>query len=149
MAEIVFDYDGTLDKFIGDALMALWGAPIATDEDVENAVRASIRMQQAMKEFNVEAESIIGEGIGVGIGIDCGQVVAGLMGSSKTMNYTVIGSHVNRSARLCGKAAAGDILVSESVYNRVRHEVACTAETPMALKGIDQPVPVYRVTKVD
>jgi adenylate cyclase len=133
MAEIVFDYDGTLDKFIGDALMALWGAPISSDKDVENAVQAAIRMQGAMKEFNIEAEGILGENIGIGVGIDTGQVVAGLMGSSRTMNYTVIGAHVNRSSRLCSAAAAGDVLLSEPVYERVKNLVKCEAIAPLTL----------------
>jgi len=145
MTEIVFDYDGTLDKFIGDALMGLWGAPISGPNDVENAVRAAYRMQQAMREFNVEAEGIIGEHIAIGIGIDVGEAVAGLMGSSRTMNFTVIGSHVNRAARLCSAAKAGEIMVSERVMQRVKGEFSCEATEPMTLKGFDQPVPVYRV----
>ncbi len=145
MAEIVFDYDGTLDKFIGDAVMALWGAPISADSDVVNAVSAAVRMQAAMREFNVEAEAIIGEGIGIGVGIDCGMVVAGLMGSSRTLNYTVIGAHVNRSARLCSAAAAGEVLISETVHERIRNQFRCEAREPMMLKGISKPVPVFRV----
>ncbi len=145
-AEIVFDYEGTLDKFIGDALMALWGAPISGEKDALNATMAAIRMQQAMREFNVEAEAIIGEGIGVGIGIDAGPVVAGLMGSNQTMNYTVIGSHVNRSARLCSAAKAGEIIVSQSVWEEVRDQVPCQALEPIMLKGIAEPVPIYKVT---
>jgi len=145
MVEIVFDYDGTLDKFMGDAIMGLWGAPISSDLDTINAVNAAVRMQQAMKEFNVEAEAILGEGIGIGIGIDCGTVVAGLMGSSKTMNYTVIGAHVNRSSRLCSAAAAGEILISEPVLERVRGQVEADPKEPMVLKGIAKPVPVFSV----
>lgn len=145
MVEIIFDYDGTLDKFMGDAIMALWGAPVSSDMDTINAVNAAIRMQQAMKEFNVKAEAILGEGIGIGIGIDAGQVVAGLMGSSQTMNYTVIGGHVNRCSRLCSAAAAGEILVSDSVYERISNQIHCEAIQPMVLKGIAKPVPVFRV----
>jgi adenylate cyclase len=148
MAEIVFDYDGTLDKFIGDALMALWGAPLSGESDALNAARAAIRMQQAMREFNVEAEAIIGEGIGVGIGIDIGPVVAGLMGSSQTMNYTVIGAHVNRSARLCSAAKPGEIIISKTMWEQVRDEIPCEPLEPMVLKGIAQPVPVFRITGI-
>jgi adenylate cyclase len=149
MAEIVFDYDGTLDKFMGDGMMALWGAPLTCEDDVQNAVHAAQRMQTAMREFNVEAEGIIGEHIGIGIGIDRGRAVAGLMGSSRTMNFTVIGSHVNRSARLCSAARAGEILLSESVYSEIGEEVACEATEPMHLKGFEQPVPVYRIIRND
>ena len=147
MAEIVFDYDGTLDKFIGDALMGLWGAPISYEEDVRNAVHAAIRMQQAMREFNVEAEELVGEHIAIGIGIDTGPAVAGLMGSSRTMNYTVIGSHVNRSSRLCAAAKAGEILLSADVYEQVRNEVDCVHVSSMLFKGFDKPVPVYKVNR--
>ncbi len=146
MAEVVFDYDGTLDKFIGDALMGLWGAPLSTGKDIENAVRAAVRMQAAMREFNVEAEGIIGEHIQIGIGIDSGPVVAGLMGSSRTMNYTVIGSNVNRSARLCSKAKPGEILVSQTVFNALNDMIPCRAVEPMALKGFEKLVPVFSVS---
>lgn len=145
MTEIVFDYDGTLDKFMGDGMMALWGAPISYEEDVLNAVRAATRMQSAMREFNVEAEGIIGEHIGIGIGVDVGESVAGLMGSSRTMNFTVIGSHVNRSARLCAAAKAGEVLVSESVFAEVGNEIPCLAVEPISLKGFDKPQPTYKV----
>jgi adenylate cyclase len=145
MGELVFDYEGTLDKFIGDALMALWGAPVSGDNDAMNATNAAIRMQIAMREFNVEAEGIVGEHIGVGIGIDKGQVVAGLMGSSKTLNYTVIGGHVNRSARLCSAAAPGEVIISESVYADVKDEIECEPLEAMNLKGISKPVLTYRV----
>jgi len=149
MTEIVFDYDGTLDKFIGDALMGLWGAPISNHEDVQNAVRAAYRMQQAMREFNVEAEGIIGEHIGIGIGIDTGEAVAGLMGSSRTMNFTVIGSHVNRAARLCSAAKAGEVMISDTVHRYVCDEFSCAPTEPMLLKGFDQPVPVFRIKPVE
>lgn len=145
MAEVVFDYDGTLDKFIGDALMALWGAPIATAVDTVNAVQAAVRMQEAMREFNVEAEELIGAPIGIGIGIDTGRVVAGLMGSSRTMNYTVIGSYVNRASRLCSNAQAGEILVSDSVVAALQGQVPCDPTAPLSLKGFEKPQAVYRV----
>lgn len=148
MTEVVFDYDGTLDKFMGDGLMALWGAPLSRDDDVANAVQAALRMQSAMREFNVEAEGIIGEHIGIGVGIDRGRAVAGLMGSSRTMNFTVIGSHVNRAARLCSAARAGEVLVSESVFSEIP-DVPCEPTEPMNLKGFDKPVPVYRVLRRD
>lgn len=145
MAEIVFDYDGTLDKFMGDGLMALWGAPITGQEDVLNSVKAAIRMQQAMKEFNVEAETIIGEHIAIGVGIDCGRVVAGLMGSTRTMNYTVIGGHANRSARLCSAAKPGEILVSDSVRELIESSIPSTPVGKIALKGFQNEVLVHRV----
>jgi adenylate cyclase len=98
-----------------------------------------------MKEFNVEAEEVIGEHIAIGIGIDTGGAVAGLMGSSRTMNYTVIGSHVNRSARLCAAARAGEILISQTVREKMDGSVESEPVEPMMLKGFDKPVPVFRV----
>ncbi len=145
MAEVVFDYDGTLDKFIGDALMAIWGAPIASPNDAVNAVQAAIRMQLAMREFNIEAEELIGQPIGIGIGIDFGPVVAGLMGSSRTMNYTVIGSYVNRASRLCSNAGPGEVMVSDSMFRAISGKIACQPATSLHLKGFDQPQAAYKV----
>ncbi len=145
MAEIVFDYDGTLDKFMGDGLMALWGAPITGSADAANAVHAAIRMQQAMKEFNVTAEGIINEHIQIGVGIDCGRVVAGLMGSSRTMNYTVIGSCANRSARLCSAAKPGEVLVSDSIFQAMGPSIPCCPMGTLVLKGFAAEVPVFKL----
>ncbi|MBM4372903.1 MAG: GAF domain-containing protein, partial [Deltaproteobacteria bacterium] len=148
MVEIVFQHQGTLDKFVGDEIMALWGAPISAPEDPIMAVGAAVRMQQHLKALNQRFKAECGEELGVGIGIDTGRVVAGLMGSSRTMSYTVIGQHVNRASRLCSAAKAGEVLISEDTWRLVRSHVICEPVEPLTLKGISKPVPTWRVSDV-
>ncbi len=148
MVEIIFQHQGTLDKFVGDEIMALWGAPISTPEDAVMAVGAAVRMQQHLKVLNQRFSEEFGDVLDVGIGIDTGRVVAGLMGSSRTMSYTVIGQYVNRASRLCSVAKAGEVLISEDTWHLVKDHVICEPMEPLKLKGISRPVPTWRVTDV-
>ena len=145
MVEVIFEHGGTLDKFIGDAIMALWGSPIAHADDPDRAVRAAIAMQRAIARLN---ERWVGQGrpeIGVGMGINHGDVFAGNIGSHRRLEYTVIGDAVNIAARLCAEAGPGEILVSEQFLGVVRDQVSCEFLQEMALKGKAQLVQVYRV----
>jgi adenylate cyclase len=145
MVEVIFEHGGTLDKFIGDAIMALWGAPIAHADDPDRALRAALAMQRAIARLN---ERWISQGrpeIGVGIGINHGEVFAGNIGSHRRLEYTVIGDAVNVAARLCAEAGPGEILVTESVLRMARDQVACEYLPELALKGKAQMVQVYRV----
>jgi adenylate cyclase len=145
MVEVIFEHGGTLDKFIGDAIMALWGAPIAHADDPSRAVRAAIAMQRSIAKLN---ERWAGQGrpeIGVGIGINHGEVFAGNIGSHRRLEYTVIGDAVNVAARLCAQASPNEILVSEALLGVVRDQVSCEFLPEMALKGKAQVVQVYRV----
>jgi adenylate cyclase len=145
MVEVIFEHGGTLDKFIGDAIMALWGAPIAHADDPDRAVRAALAMQRSIARLN---ERWAGQGrpeIGVGIGINHGDVFAGNIGSHRRLEYTVIGDAVNVAARLCAEAGPGEILVSEQFLGVVREQVSCEFLPEMALKGKAQVVQVYRV----
>ena len=119
--DTVFHHEGTVDKFIGDAIMAIWGAPVAHDNDPIRAVRAAIEMQNLLVEFNKirEAEGLYQ--IQVGIGINTGNLVAGYIGSSHTMSYSVIGKTVNTAYRLCSEAKPGQILISEHTQNQVQN----------------------------
>jgi adenylate cyclase len=145
MVEVIFEHGGTLDKFIGDAIMALWGAPIAHAGDPDRALRAAIAMQRSIARLN---ERWISQGrpeIGVGIGINHGDVFAGNIGSHRRLEYTVIGDAVNVAARVCAEAGPGEILVTESLLGVVRDQVSCEFLPEMALKGKAQMVQVYRV----
>ncbi len=115
MVEVIFEHGGTLDKFIGDAIMALWGAPIAHTDDPDRALEAAIAMQRAIAELNARWVAAGRPEIGVGIGINHGEVFAGNIGSHRRLEYTVIGDAVNVAARLCAEAGPGEILVSEAL----------------------------------
>jgi adenylate cyclase len=145
MVEVIFEHGGTLDKFIGDAVMALWGAPISHDDDPDRALQAAIAMQQAIEDLNRQWAAAGRPEIGVGIGIGHGEVFAGNIGSHRRLEYTVLGDAVNIAARLCAEAGPGEILVSESVLGVVREPVDYEFLPELGLKGKSQVVQVYRV----
>jgi adenylate cyclase len=145
MVEVIFEHGGTLDKFIGDAVMALWGAPIAHSDDPDRALEAAIAMQQAIEELNRGWAASGRPEIGVGIGISHGEVFAGNIGSHRRLEYTVLGDAVNVAARLCAEAGPGEILVSEALLHVVRKQVDCEYVPELGLKGKTQIVQVYRV----
>ena len=120
MIEIIFKYNGTLDKIIGDALMVIFGAPIAHQSDTENAVKTAIEMQEKLIEFNQNRIINLKQPIKIGIGINRGKVISGNIGSKQQMNYTVIGDSVNLASRLCSVAASDEIIVSETVWKHVK-----------------------------
>jgi adenylate cyclase len=147
MVEIIFEHGGTLDKFIGDAIMAIWGAPIAHEDDASRAIAAAIEMQQVLAELN---QKWTGEGrqpVNIGIGINFGEVFAGNIGSERRLEYTVIGDAVNTASRLCDKAGPGEILISEPFYKTLKKPPPVEALEPLQLKGKARAVAVYRVKR--
>ncbi len=143
MVEIIFRNGGTLDKFIGDAIMALWGAPFNTPDDADKAMTAAIEMQRALTELNRHWEEGGKPPINIGIGINFGEVFAGNVGSEQRLEYTVLGDAVNTASRLCSKAAKGEIMISEPFYKRLRTAPKVEAREPIPLKGKSKPVANY------
>ena len=119
MVETIFKYEGTLDKFMGDGIMALWGAPVAHPDDPCLSVQCALEQMRVLGEFNRNRMSRDLPPLAVGVGIHTGPLVAGYIGSSKALSYTVIGDTANTSARLCGIAQSGQIIVSETTYARL------------------------------
>ena len=114
MTDIIFAHGGTLDKYLGDGLMALFGAPTTTPEDASNALNAAVAMQRRLLGINLELKQ---EGlleIGVGIGLHTGEVTVGYIGSERRSEYTAIGDSVNTAARLESNAKGGEILISDA-----------------------------------
>ncbi len=147
MVEVVFEHGGTLDKFMGDAIMALWGAPIAHDDDADRAIRAAMQQQEMLTELNEKWAKDGRTQVEIGIGINFGEVFAGNIGSDRRLEYTVIGDAVNTASRLCDKAAAGEILISEPFYKTLKNPPEVESLEPLDLKGKAQAVPVYRVKR--
>ncbi|HTK55695.1 MAG TPA: adenylate/guanylate cyclase domain-containing protein [Gemmatimonadales bacterium] len=145
MVDIIFEFGGTLDKFIGDAIMALWGAPIAHPDDADKAVQAAIAMQKAVEELNEHWKKEKRPTINIGIGINHGDVFAGNIGSHRRLEYTVLGDAVNTASRLCSKAAPGEILISPDLYEKLANKPKVDELEPMPMKGKAKPVPVFRV----
>ncbi len=146
MVDIVFEYGGTLDKFMGDAIMALWGAPIAQDGDADRAMTAALEMLDALDKLNEKWAAENQPHVEIGIGINYGEVFAGNIGSEKRLEYTVIGDSVNVASRLCSHAPGGDILVSEPFYQMLRNPPAAV-KTDLKVKGKKEEVPAYRVKR--
>ncbi|HEV2855521.1 MAG TPA: adenylate/guanylate cyclase domain-containing protein [Thermoanaerobaculia bacterium] len=145
MVEVVFEYGGTLDKFMGDAMMALWGAPLAHADDPDRAVRAAMAMQRKLSRLNAQWREQGRPSLSIGIGINLGEVFAGNIGSVRRLEYTVIGDAVNIAARLCSEAAPGEILIAEPLFAGLRLRPPASSLTPLPLRGKAQPVGVYSV----
>ncbi len=146
MVDVVFEHGGTLDKFIGDAVMALWGAPLARGDDADRAVRAAIAMQRRVDWLNAEWSRQGRQTIAVGIGLNAGEVFAGNIGSAQRLEYTVLGDPVNTASRLCSRAGGGEVLLSELLYRRLAgNRPPVRALDPMPLKGKAQAVQVFSV----
>ena len=143
MVEIIFRHGGTLDKFIGDAIMALWGAPLAMADDADRAMAAAIEMQQALVQLNQHWEAGGKPAVNIGIGINFGEVFAGNVGSEQRLEYTVLGDAVNTASRLCSKAAKGEIMISEPLFKRLKKPPQVEAREPIPLKGKSKPVANY------
>ncbi|MFH1353499.1 MAG: adenylate/guanylate cyclase domain-containing protein [bacterium] len=148
MTAIIFKYNGTLDKFIGDAIMAIWGAPKYFENHAELAVRAAVEMQQKVRELCVMWEKQGRKQIGIGMGINTGDVVVGNMGSASYSDYTVIGDNVNTAQRLEANAPAGKIIISESTFSEVKDIVKTKKLEPLTVKGKKKPVQVYEVLEI-
>ncbi len=145
MVDVVFENGGTLDKFMGDALMALWGAPLAREDDPDRAMQAAILMQRKLEELNAHWHREGRPPLAVGIGIGIGEVFAGNIGSDRRLEYTVIGDAVNTAARLCSEASPGEILITHDLYTSLASPPPVSALAPLPLKGKAQAVPVFRV----
>jgi len=147
MVDIVFRNEGTLDKFVGDAIMALFGAPVGHQDDAVRAVRTAWQMQQAIRAL--EARWPAGEPypFRAGVGVNSGDVVAGFIGSSKALDYTVIGDVVNTASRLCGQAEPGEILIGQPTLARLPadHGFRVEPQMPVTVKGKAEALPVYRI----
>ena len=145
MVEIIFRYEGTLDKFIGDEIMAIFGAPVAHSDDPVRAVKTALEMMRALRSFNRNRMARAEEALEIGIGINTGEVVAGYLGSSKALEYTVIGDTVNTGSRLCSIAKAGEIIISEYTYRQVRSHFEVVELASTQVKGKSQPLKIYKV----
>ncbi len=147
MVGIVMEMDGVVDKYIGDAIMAVFGAPVPKPEDAVNAVRAAVHMRRALQRLNDRLAERGIPALRTGIGIHTGPVVAGNIGSERRMEYTVIGDAVNLASRLESntKELGVNVLISEDTYEKVKHVVQARQVKEITVKGRKQPVMTYEV----
>jgi adenylate cyclase len=145
MVKIVFKYEGTVDKYIGDGLMVFFGAPEPQPDHAVRCVNAAIEMQKKCRELK---EKWIKEGLfplKIRIGINTGEVVVGNMGTRKKLAYTVLGSDVNLANRLESNAPVEGIMISRRTYDLVKDEIPTLPHEPVLVKGLDIPIEVYTV----
>lgn len=145
-ADAVFEFGGTLDKFIGDAVMAFWGAPLPQDDHAERAVRSALLLMDGLKRWNAEREAN-GEGpVDVRVAIHSGPVVVGDIGSATRVDYTVLGNTVNVAARLEEFVAKpGQIVIGETTQSAIAHAFETEHLGDIPLKGLSRKIAVYRV----
>jgi adenylate cyclase len=147
--EIIFKFGGTLDKFMGDALLAFFGAPISLKEPDNSAVGTAIMMHKAFTELREKwaAENNEIRKVGLGVGISSGNIFLGNVGSRRRFDYTVIGTDVNIAQRLASVAESGQTLITRNVKDRLNSGVIVTEESPRILKGMKEPISIFSVSK--
>src|SRR5581483_5840995 len=146
MIDLTIKNEGYLNKFLGDAVMAIFGAPTAYPDHCMKAVKTALAMQAAVAELSARRVAEGKEAMSIGIGISAGEAVAGSVGTEFQTEYTVIGDRVNLAARLESNAKPGQILVSEETYRQVADKVIANCLGPMSVKGKEEPVTVFEIS---
>jgi adenylate cyclase len=146
MTKIIFDSNGTLDKYVGDEIMAVFGAPIGDDRAEFNAIAAAMKIQAANAELNTQRAQKGRPCLDLGIGVNSGEVVAGYIGSPMRMEFTVVGDNVNIARRLCDLAKPGQVIIGGPAYEVVKDSFEARPIGNTILEGKANPVDVYEIT---
>lgn len=149
MEDVIFRYHGTVDKFIGDAVLAVFGVPFTQGNDAFNAVRAAIDMNKELDKLNLERTANGEKEVKIGIGVTTGSVIAGNVGSERRIDFTIMGNPVNLASRLQGKALGGEVLIDEVTYESVRDQVEVETLQPLKVKGYPEEVQAYKVLSIN
>lgn len=145
LSEAIYEFDGYIDKYIGDAIMAIFGAPKAHEDDPERALRAALTMQERLEQFNRNPPMPLPEPLGIHMGINTGTVIAGMVGTDRKRSYTVMGDAVNVASRLEGVSERGEILISESTYNLTNRLFVFEEREPVKVKGKREPLNIFQL----
>ena len=148
MSEIIFRHQGTIDKFMGDSIMVLFGAPISREDDVRRALACAVEMQMSMNALNLVHKDQGMPELFMGIGINTGTVLAGTLGSERYSEYTVIGDEVNLASRIEAFSLRGQVLISQSTYERCKDYVETNAPMEIHVKGKPRPVSLREVVSI-
>lgn len=148
MSDRVAEHGGTVDEFIGDAVLAVFGAPILHDDDARRACACAVAMQSAMADVNARNQAIGLPAVEMGIGLGTGEVVVGNIGSERRAKYGVVGGRVNLTSRIAAQARGGQILASEETIRDAGKSIRCRGPDQVALKGMTGLVPIYEVSGV-
>lgn len=145
MVDVLFQYSGTLDKFVGDEIIGLFGAPIPIDDAPFKALTCALAMMNALEEFNRTRAAENQEAIRIGIGVNTGHVITGAIGSNKALQYTAIGDAMNVASRLVNLAKPGEIIISHETYSKVADRFEVAPQMPVEIKGKAEPQKIYRL----
>jgi class 3 adenylate cyclase len=145
MVDVILRYGGTINEFIGDAILVLFGAPVRRQDDARQAVACAVAMQLAMEAVNDENRQVGLPEVEMGIGVHTGEVVVGNIGSHKRMKYGVVGRHVNLTSRIESYTVGGQILISESTQHAVGPILRVAGHMQVEPKGVEQPLTLYDV----
>ncbi len=143
--DVVFRYNGTVDKIVGDEIMVLFGTPFPHEDDTERAVRCAMEMLAELEKYNAARAGSGHEPLKIGVGLNRGNVISGNIGSAKHMDYTVIGDAVNLASRLVDNAAPGQILLTRSVAGLLGEELPCRRIGEIMVKGKRKPVEIFEI----
>ncbi|KTC85615.1 MULTISPECIES: adenylate/guanylate cyclase domain-containing protein [Legionella] len=149
MVRVIEKYQGTVDAFIGDAIMVIFGAPHSLGNDSLRAITCALEMQKELKKLNRANQKLNLPHLEMGIGINTGLAVVGNIGSKKRMQYSAIGSAVNLSSRIQGLSLGGQTLISESTYQEVAKDIEISGHLRVKVKGIDSPITIYDVARLN
>jgi adenylate cyclase len=145
MTDLIFKYEGTLDKYVGDEIMAFWNAPVEQENHAELACRTALEMMEVLKQLNEQWPEE--KKLNIGIGLNTGVMTVGNMGSKSRMDYTLMGDSVNLGARLEGtnKIYGTNIIISEFTYEQVKDRFVCRELDNIRVKGKQKPVKIFQV----
>ena len=145
MVEIIARYRGTVNEFMGDGILAFFGAPLYAADDPQRAVACAIEMQNALAAVNAEQQRLKLPELEMGIGIDTGEVVVGNIGSEQRASYGAVGTPINAAYRIESFTVGGQVLISPTTYDKVQSRVSTRGTKEVKFKGLDQPVCLYDV----
>ena len=148
MVRVIEKYKGSINSFIGDAIMVIFGAPCSSGNDSHRAIACALEMQRELKKLNKTNSKLNLPQLGMGIGINTGVAVVGNIGSKTRMQYSAIGSAVNLSSRIQDLSLGGQILISESTYKEVEKDLKINGHLRVKVKGIDLPITIYDVARL-
>jgi adenylate cyclase len=148
MADVISEYQGTIDEFMGDGILVMFGAPTSRHDDTERAIACALQMQLAMEKVNTQMQAWGLPSLEMGIGMNTGEVVVGNIGSEKRTKYGIVGSQVNLAFRIESYTVGGQILISESTWEEVADRVKVRRMEEVYLKGVQTPVTVYEVNAI-
>lgn len=149
MTDIIFKHGGTLDKFVGDEVIALFGSPVQMDDHAFHAAQAALEMQEIHQSLRSTFDAQGKELPPMGVGVSSGEVIAGEFGPPIRTDFTAMGRVMNLGARLCGAAAADQIIISQTTHKMLGTRIQSTELPPVTLKGISNPVPVFELVKLN